>query len=95
MAVGLTSCFLWTDHSELGRERTSHLVGQTAATESFPDHAPPVLPPTLLPASDLPDRVGVLLVDTSSRIEDRGALQACSQECPVPAEHLFLSRGIV
>lgn len=42
-----------------------------------------MLPPTLLSASDLPDRVAVLLVDTSSRIEDRGTLQARrhSPEC--------------
>ena len=45
-----------------------------AATESFPEHVPPALPPTLLSAHSLPDRVPCLLVDTSSRAEDRAQL---------------------
>ena len=49
---------------------------QAAATETFPEHVPPVLPPTLVAANDMPDRVAVLLVDSSSRIEERSALQA-------------------
>ena len=47
-----------------------------AATETFPVHVPPLLPPTLLSLDALPDRVPVLLVDTSSRAEDRTALAA-------------------
>jgi hypothetical protein len=45
-----------------------------AATESFPEHVPPALPPTLLSAHSLPDRAPCLLVDTSSRAEDRAQL---------------------
>ena len=58
-------------------------VGKTslitaAATESFPDYPPPVLPPTKLPADATPEGVPILITDTSSRPEDRQALeQAC------------------
>ena len=47
-----------------------------AAMETFPERVPPHVPPTLLPADALPDRVPALLVDTSSRAEDRAALVA-------------------
>jgi Ras family protein T1 len=47
-----------------------------AATETFPEHVPPHVPPTLLCVDALPDRVPALLLDTSSRAEDRGALAA-------------------
>jgi Ras family protein T1 len=47
-----------------------------AATETFPERVPPHVPPTLLHMDALPDRVPALLVDTSSRAEDRGALAA-------------------
>ena len=56
-----------------------------AATESFPEHVPPALPPTLLSAHSLPDRAPCLLVDTSSRPEDRAQLasQLRSAHCVV------------
>lgn len=60
-------------------------VGKTsliaaAATETFPDNPPPVLPPARLPADTTPEGVPVLITDTSSRPEDRSALeQACQQ----------------
>jgi GTPase SAR1 family protein len=38
------------------------------ATDSFPDKAPPVLPPTRLPHDFYPDRVPLTIVDTSSRL---------------------------
>ena len=47
-----------------------------AAMETFPERVPPHVPPTLLPIDALPDRVPALLVDTSSRAEDRAALGA-------------------
>jgi len=47
-----------------------------AATESFPEHVPPTLPPTLLPGHALPDRTPCLLIDTSSRGEDRAHVVA-------------------
>jgi Ras family protein T1 len=47
-----------------------------AATETFPEHVPPHVPATLLCVDALPDRVPALLLDTSSRAEDRGALAA-------------------
>lgn len=39
-----------------------------AATESFPDNVPPVLPPTRLPADYYPDGVPITIIDTSSRL---------------------------
>lgn len=39
------------------------------ATDSFPDKAPPVLPPTRLPRDFYPDRVPLTIIDTSSRSE--------------------------
>ncbi|GLT36319.1 hypothetical protein SLA2020_107050 [Shorea laevis] len=45
-----------------------------AASESFPEHVPRVLPPTRLPADFYPDRIPVTIVDTSSSIESRGKL---------------------
>lgn len=55
-------------------------VGKTslilaAATEAFPDNPVPTLPPTALPAELTPDGVPSLVVDTSSRPEDRPALE--------------------
>lgn len=38
-----------------------------AATETFPEEVPPVLPPTRLPADLYPDNVPVTIIDTSSR----------------------------
>ncbi|KAK4281160.1 hypothetical protein QN277_012685 [Acacia crassicarpa] len=43
-----------------------------AASESFPDTVPPVLPPTLLPDDWFPDRLPLTIIDTSSRLEKRG-----------------------
>ncbi|KAF2314883.1 hypothetical protein GH714_037053 [Hevea brasiliensis] len=45
-----------------------------AATESFPENVPRVLPPTRLPADFFPDRVPVTIIDTSSGLESRGKL---------------------
>jgi Ras family protein T1 len=42
-----------------------------AASESFPENVSPVLPPTRLPADFFPDRVPVILIDTSSSLENR------------------------
>lgn len=58
-------------------------VGKTslitaAATESFPDNPPPVLPPTRLGADTTPEGVPLVITDTSSRPEDKPALElAC------------------
>uniref|UniRef100_A0A7N0TLT9 Mitochondrial Rho GTPase n=1 Tax=Kalanchoe fedtschenkoi TaxID=63787 RepID=A0A7N0TLT9_KALFE len=41
------------------------------ATESFPERAPPVLPPTHLPADFFPDRIPVTVIDTPSSLESR------------------------
>lgn len=38
-----------------------------AASETFPEEVPPVLPPTRLPADLYPDNVPVTIIDTSSR----------------------------
>lgn len=60
-------------------------VGKTslitaAATETFPEHPPPVLPPTRLSADSTPEGVPILITDTLSRPEDRPALEAaCTQ----------------
>jgi Ras family protein T1 len=60
-------------------------VGKTsliaaASTETFPDNPPPVLPPANLPANTTPEGVPVVITDTSSRSEDKEALeQACRQ----------------
>ncbi|CAL8465634.1 g5170 [Coccomyxa elongata] len=58
-------------------------VGKTslitaAATESFPDNPPPVLPPTRIGADATPEGVPLIITDTSSRPEDKPALEvAC------------------
>lgn len=46
----------------------------TAAAENFPTNVPPVLPPTRLPEDMFPDRVPVMVIDTSSSLENRGKL---------------------
>ncbi|GAB4823148.1 hypothetical protein N2152v2_010194 [Parachlorella kessleri] len=63
-------------------------VGKTslitaAATETFPDHPPPVLPPARLPAETTPEAVPLVITDTSSRPEDRQALEAACQQASV------------
>ncbi|EIE18377.1 hypothetical protein COCSUDRAFT_38657 [Coccomyxa subellipsoidea C-169] len=58
-------------------------VGKTslitaAATESFPDNPPPLLPATRLGADATPEGVPLIITDTSSRPEDKPALElAC------------------
>ncbi len=72
-------------------------VGKTslitaAATETFPDHPPPVLPPARLPAETTPEGVPLVITDTSSRPEDRQALEAaCQQVGPTIAVGAWLS----
>lgn len=79
----------------LGAPATVHIcvvgddgVGKTslitaAATETFPDHPPPVLPPAKLPADTTPEGVPVVITDTSSRPEDKQALElACQVGAP-------------
>ncbi|XP_042517716.1 mitochondrial Rho GTPase 1-like [Macadamia integrifolia] len=46
----------------------------TAAAEAFPTSIPPVLPPTRLPIDYFPDRVPVVIFDTSSSLENRNKL---------------------
>ncbi|GJU61505.1 mitochondrial Rho GTPase 1-like protein [Tanacetum coccineum] len=46
----------------------------SAAAEKFPTNVPPVLPPTRLPEDMFPDRVPVMVIDTSSSLENRGKL---------------------
>lgn len=63
-------------------------VGKTslitaAATETFPDDPPPVLPPARLPADTTPEGVPVVITDTSSRPEDKQALALACQEADV------------
>jgi Ras family protein T1 len=56
--------------------RTSLITA--AATESFPDNPPPVLPPTRLGEDSTPEGVPLIITDTSSRPEDKPALElAC------------------
>lgn len=48
-----------------GTGKSSLIV--TAASESFPENVPSVLPPTRLPADFFPDFVPLTIIDTSSR----------------------------
>lgn len=48
-----------------GTGKSSLIV--TAAADTFPTTAPPVLPPTRLPDDIYPERVPVTIIDTSSR----------------------------
>ncbi|XP_077241698.1 mitochondrial Rho GTPase 1-like [Tasmannia lanceolata] len=70
-----------------GTGKSSLIV--TVAAESFPDNAPPVLPPTRLPSDFYPDRVPVTIIDTSSRPENRSKLAA---ECKL-ADAVVLTYG--
>ncbi|KAK4492532.1 hypothetical protein RD792_003344 [Penstemon davidsonii] len=45
-----------------------------AAAETFRQEVPPVLPPTRLPADYYPDNVPIIIIDTSSSLENRGRL---------------------
>lgn len=63
-------------------------VGKTslitaAATETFPDRPPPVLPAAKLPADTTPEGVPVVITDTSSRPEDKQALEQAAREANV------------
>lgn len=63
-------------------------VGKTslitaAATETYPDNPPPLLPPTKLPPDATPEGVPLIITDTSSRPEDRQSLEAALQEANV------------
>lgn len=51
---------------DLNTGKSSLIV--SAATESFPENVPAVVPPTRLPADYYPDRVPVTIIDTSSRL---------------------------
>ena len=73
-----------------GAGKTSLITA--VATESFPDHPPPVLPHTRLPADATPEGVPMTIMDTSSRDEERAALEvghpkALSPAAPTPAQH--------
>ena len=59
-------------HHAQGVGKTSLITA--AATESFPDFPPPVLPPTRLPAEATPEGVPMVIVDTSSREEEKTTL---------------------
>jgi Ras family protein T1 len=41
-----------------------------AASDHWPEQVPPVLPLTILPTDLLPERMPVIVIDTSSRQED-------------------------
>lgn len=59
----------------VGDEKSGKTSLVVAATnESFPDACPPVVPPALLPAECTPEGVPLHLIDTSSRPEERAAL---------------------
>jgi hypothetical protein len=66
--VAQTSAY---DHLQ-GVGKTSLITA--AATESFPDFPPPVLPPTRLPAEATPEGVPMIITDTSSREEEKTTL---------------------
>ncbi|CAA6659435.1 unnamed protein product [Spirodela intermedia] len=57
---------------DLNTGKSSLIV--SAATETFPENVPAVVPPTRLPADYYPDRVPVTIIDTSSREEHRVSL---------------------
>uniref|UniRef100_A0A0D6R7H1 Mitochondrial Rho GTPase n=1 Tax=Araucaria cunninghamii TaxID=56994 RepID=A0A0D6R7H1_ARACU len=57
-----------------GTGKSSLIV--SVATDSFPEKAPPVVPPTRIPQDYYPDRVPLTIIDTSSRLEDRTKLAA-------------------
>ncbi|CAL5224037.1 g6659 [Coccomyxa viridis] len=54
-----------------------------AATESFSEHPPPVLPPTRLAHDTTPEGVPMVLVDTSSRPEDKANLELACRNADV------------
>lgn len=64
-----------------GAGKTSLIT--SAATESFPDHPPPVLPHTRLPPEATPENVPVIVLDTSSRVEERTSLEMACQSADV------------
>ncbi|KAK9867983.1 hypothetical protein WJX84_007975 [Apatococcus fuscideae] len=63
-------------------------VGKTSlitatATETFSDNPPPVLPDTRLPAQCTPEGVPLRIIDTSSKPEDRAAVEDKIRSCDV------------
>lgn len=64
----------------------------TAATESCPDHPPPLLPPTKLPPEATVENRPVLVTDTSSRPEDRQSLNVSC--CKADVIILLFDTGI-
>lgn len=63
-------------------------VGKTslitaAATETYPDNPPPLLPPTKLAPDATPEGVPIIITDTSSRPEDRQTLESAIQQADV------------
>jgi hypothetical protein len=66
-------------HHAQGVGKTSLITA--AATESFPDFPPPVLPPTRLPAEATPEGVPMVIVDTSSREEEKTTLDVSTGLC--------------
>lgn len=64
-----------------GTGKTSLITA--AATDCFSDTPPPLLPPTRIPADSNPDGVPLTVLDTSSRPEDRPALEATLKRADV------------
>lgn len=64
-----------------GTGKTSLITA--AASETFPDSPPPVLPPARLPPETTPEGVPVVITDTSSRPEDKHALEMAVQNASV------------
>ncbi|GJP55606.1 hypothetical protein CLOM_g14555 [Closterium sp. NIES-68] len=57
-----------------GTGKTSLII--SCLTEAFPEEPVPVLPPTRYLADSFSDKIPLLIVDTSSRREERGAVEA-------------------
>lgn len=64
-----------------GTGKTSLITA--AATDCFSDTPPPLLPPTRIPGESNPDNVPLLVLDTSSRPEDRPALESTLKRADV------------
>lgn len=59
---------------DAGTGKSSLIIA--VATDSFPNMVAPVLPPSRLPPDFYPDRVPLTIIDTSSRPEDKGKMEA-------------------
>ncbi|KAK8949923.1 Rac-like GTP-binding protein 1 [Platanthera guangdongensis] len=66
---------------DVGTGKSSLIVA--AATESFPENVPSVLPPTRPPADYYPDRVPLTIIDTSSSPASKATLVAECQSADV------------